>query len=180
MFNNSNNQTEKIDYKFIVVYDSFTEPIAQSLSNRAVEKNITSTTWDENEYKHNKASITNFNYLVILSKKIINKNWADPILKQNEIIQGVLYKKQGHQIGLYIDKNVNVIKTADLLGQLFKEDWGKFVLALVAGGLVGSAILGALLRTLKIKRAKFYLQWKAIDEFDKKLMLDFVQDKLKA
>ena len=179
MFNNSNNQTEKIDYKFIVVYDSFTEPIAQSLSNRAVDKNITSTTWNEDEYKHNKASITNFNYLVILSKNIIKKNLADPILKQkNEIIQGVLYKKQGHQIGIYIDKNANVIKTADLLGQLFKEDWGKVALSLVAGSIIGLSFL-ATLATFKKKRAQFYLLMKAIDEFDKKYMLDFVQDKLK-
>ena len=106
MFANSNSQTEK--YKFIVVYDKFTERIAQSLSNRAVDQNITSTTWNEDEYKQNKAALTNFNYLVILNKKIIKKNLDDPTLKQNEIVQGVLYKKQGHQIGIYIDKNSNV------------------------------------------------------------------------
>jgi hypothetical protein len=75
--------------------------------------------------------------------------------------------------------NVEIMKIKEEYRQLFKEDWGKFVLGLVTGGLVGSAILGVILTTFKNKRAKFYLLMKAIDEFDNKLMLDFVQDKLK-
>ena len=111
MFTNSNIQTEK--YKFIVVYDKFTESIAQSLSNRAVDKQISSITWNEDEYKYKKAALTNSNYLVILSKNIIKKNLDDPILEQKEIVKGVLFKKQGHQIGIYVDKNADVMKTAD-------------------------------------------------------------------
>lgn len=177
MFTNSNSQTEK--YKFIVVYDNFTERIAQSLSNRAVDQNITSTTWNEDEYKQNKASITNFNYLVILSKNIIKKNLADPTLKQNQIVQGVLYKKQGHQIGIYIDKNADVMKTADFLGQVYKENWSNVAMGFVAQGVItGLSILVLILSIYAKKRAKFYLLMKAIDEFDKKLMLNFVQDKL--
>ena len=177
MFANSNSQTEK--YKFIVVYDKFTERIAQSLSNRAVDQNITSTTWNEDEYKQNKASITNFNYLVILSKNIIKNNLADPTLKQNQIVQGVLYKKQGHQIGIYIDKNADVMKTADFLGQVYKENWSNVTMGFVAQGVItGLSLLVMILSIYAKKRAKFYLLMKAIDEFDKRLMLDFVQDKL--
>ena len=177
MFANSNSQTEK--YKFIVVYDKFTERIAQSLSNRAVDQNITSTTWNKDEYKQNKASITNFNYLVILSKDIIKNNLADPTLKQNQIVQGVLYKKQGHQIGIYIDKNADVMKTADFLGQVYKENWSNVTMGFVAQGVIaGLSLLVMILSIYAKKRAKFYLLMKAIDEFDKRLMLDFVQDKL--
>jgi hypothetical protein len=178
MFANSNSQTEK--YKFIVVYDKFTERIAQSLSNRAVDQNIISTTWNEDEYKQNKAALTNFNYLVILNKKIIKKNLDDPTLKQNEIVQGVLYKKQGHQIGIYIDKNSNVIKTADFLGQVYKENWSNVTMGFVAQGwmFLGLSLLAIILSTYEKKRAKFYLLMKAIDKFDKKFMLEFVQDKL--
>lgn len=177
MFANSNGQTKK--FKFIVVYDKFTEPIAQSLFKRAGVKQIKCILWNEVEYKHNKAALTNFEYLVILSKKIIKKNFADPTLKQNQIVQGVLYKKQGHQIGIYIDKNADVIKTADFLGQVYKENWSNVTMGFVGQGVIlGLSLFAIILSIYEKKRAKFYLLMKAIDEFDKKFMLEYVQDKL--
>ena len=177
MFTNSNGQTKK--FKFIVVYDKFTEPIAQSLFKRASVKQIKCILWNEVEYKHKKAALTNFEYLVILSKKIIKKNFADPTLKQNQIVQGVLYKSQGHQIGIYIDKNADVIKTADFLGQVYKENWSNVTMGFVGQGVIlGLSLFAIILSIYEKKRAKFYLLMKAIDEFDKKFMLEYVQDKL--
>ena len=43
---------------------------------------------------------------------------------------------------------------------------------------LGLSLLAIILSTYEKKRAKFYLLMKAIDKFDKKFMLEFVQDKL--
>ena len=45
--------SQQINYKFIVICNRFTEPIAQSIHNRAIGKGITSTVWDEKIYNAN-------------------------------------------------------------------------------------------------------------------------------
>lgn len=160
-----------IKYKFIVVYNRFTEPIAQSLYNRAIEKGISCTTWNEKEYVQSKAGLTNSNYLELLSENIIKKNLADPTLKQNEIILGVLYKKQGHQIGVYVKESPDLVKIALLIGASLGERWSTVVMNLISP-------LNFWLMMNQNKRAKFYLLMKAIDVFDNNMMEKYVQDKL--
>lgn len=167
-----------IDKSFIIVYERFTEPIAQSLYNRAIEKGITCTAWSEKEYIANKVRLTNKNFILLLNSDLIKKNLADPILEYREIVKGVLYKKQGHQIGIFLDKNQNPIKAADLLAGVFKENWGKAVITLIAAGLAGVSVLSTVLYISKSKRAKFYLYMKAIDKFDKDLLNQYIQDEL--
>ena len=71
------------------------------------------------------------------------------------------------------------MKTADFLGQVYKENWSNVTMGFVAQGVIaGLSLLVMILSIYAKKRAKFYLLMKAIDEFDKRLMLDFVQDKL--
>ncbi len=167
------------DKKFIIVYERFTEPIAQSLFNRAIEKGVTCTTWSEKEYIAQKAALTNKNYVLLLNNNLIKKNLADPTLEYKEIVKGILFKKQGHQIGIFIDKNQNPIKAADLFASIAKEDWGKIVLTLILSGIVGvSTMLAPILYFNKKKRAKFYLYMKAIDKFDKDLLSKYLQDEL--
>lgn len=170
---------QHINYKFIVICNKFTEPIAQSIYNRAIGKGITSTVWDEKIYNAQKAKLTNANYLLLLNDTLIKTNLADPMLVGQNLFPGVMYKKQGHQLGIFIDKNQNPIKAADLFASIAKEDWGKIVLTLIASGIVGvSTILAPILYFNKKKRAKFYLYMKAIDKFDKEFLEKFVNDEL--
>lgn len=180
--------TTKIDYKFIVVYDKLTEPIAQSISNRAIAKDIKSTTWSKKEYLGNKPSLTNNNYLLLLDKSIIKVNLADPTLKSREIIPGVLYKHQGHQLGLFVDNDT----IDDGFQNLFTtKGWKDMTLtkmvlmylgiavAGVAGGLLGIGTLTYILNQNRKEQKRFCLLMEALDTFEKDYLQKFVQGELK-
>ena len=175
MFTNPERKTNDIPYKFIVVCDEFTKPIAHSISNRAIEQEIESVVWMEKDYKANEGRITNRNYVLFLNEKNIKVNLADPTITPQQIIPGVLYKKQGHQAGIYNDKNTNSLKMADHIAKIFKEDWGFLVLNLLNGQ--ASTVGWLFWRRIKNKKAKFYLLMKAVEEFNKTYLLDYVQGK---
>ena len=178
MFTNSERKTNEIPYKFIVVCDKFTEPIAHSISNRAVDKGVESVVWNEKDYNQNRVQLKNFNHVLFLNEKNLKTNLADPTIKSQQIVSGVFYKKQGHQAGVFVDKNSNPLKMADYLAGTLKEDWGFVVVSFVNAhvGLL-SSIGWSIWRQFKSKKAKFYLLMKAIDKFDKDFLLDYVQDK---
>lgn len=177
MFTDSERKTNDIPYKFIVVCDKFTEPIAHSISNRAVDKGVESVVWNEKDYNHNRVSLKNFNHVLFLNEKNLKTNLADPTIKSQPIVSGVLYKKQGHQAGIFVDKNSNPLKTADYLAYTLKEDWGSVVLhSLTAPVSLISSLGWSIWRQIKSKKAKFYLLMKAVDKFDKDFLLDYVQE----
>ena len=68
MFTQKTNKSMSTNYKFIVVYDKFTKPVANSLKNKAKEMSINSTSWSEQEYLHNEAQLNNDNNVLFLSE----------------------------------------------------------------------------------------------------------------
>lgn len=180
MFMNQKRQVTEandIPYKFIVVCDKFTEPIAHSLSNRAIDKNITSVVWGRKDYDDNKVRLTNRNFVLFLDEKNIKITLADPVIKPQQIVPGVFYKTQGHKAGIYIDKNSNPSKTADDIANFLKENRDIIVACFIPDGIY-YAIFRAILSVDKTKRAKFYLLMKAVDTFDNNYLLDYVHGKL--
>lgn len=169
--------TQKTNNRFIVVYDKLTEPIAQSIANRAIVKGIESTTWSKKEYLAQKPRLTNNNYVLLLDESIMQINLADPTLEIREIIPGVQYKLQGHQLGLFVDKESDDFKTLckdKNLGKTLLQ----FLGSAIAAGLIGVAICAFIKDLNNKKKAKFYLLMKAIDEFEKEDMLKYVSGKL--
>lgn len=50
MFISDNPTSYRVEYKFIVVYDKFTKPVANSIKNKARDLSISSTAWSEKQY----------------------------------------------------------------------------------------------------------------------------------
>lgn len=50
MFTSDNPTSYRVEYKFIVVYDKFTKPVANSIKNKARDLSISSTAWSEKQY----------------------------------------------------------------------------------------------------------------------------------
>lgn len=171
---------QKIEFKFIVVYDDFTKPIANSLKNEAVGKGITSTIWTEKQHNDNLPNITNENYVLFLSENKIKEHLSNPKLKAHSIVDGVEYKKQGHELGIYL-KEIDFVETAKRLGNSLNEDW-----LYVVGRLIGSVLRPTVLSVLyshfrywsKQKKAKLYLLFRATDKFAESDLKKFVSDEL--
>lgn len=168
----------KCDYQFIVVYDDANKPIAKSLHNQAVKKNVKSTTWSKKEYLCNETKLTNYNHIVFLSSALIKQNLANPNIKENRVIPGVLYKHEGNSVGFYLDRNSDFVEMAKNVGNSLKEDWLQEVGALITGGLIGVGIYSVARFFSKKRKAEIYLSFRGVDEFAKSLLLDFVSDKL--
>lgn len=165
--------------KFIVVYDRFTKPVANSLKNKAIEKSITSTSWSEQEYLANEMNLDNNNHVLFLSEKLFKENLSDPSLPACNLIEAVFYKKQGHIAGIYVHNgNVKCSEIASRVGSILKESWGKAFLSMIATGLLGVALYTLLKYRSKEKQAKLYLLFRAKDCFEDKHLKDFVNDSL--
>lgn len=179
MFTQKTNKSMSTNYKFIVVYDKFTKPVANSLKNKAKEMSINSTSWSEQEYLHNEAQLNNDNNVLFLSEKLIKENLSNPSLKPNYLINGVFYKKQGANAGIYVDnKEVKCSEIAKRLSNIFKEGWGKCLIAMISGGLIGINVF-AFFRYLQTeKKAKLYLLFKATDTFAEKHLKNFVNNSI--
>ena len=182
MFMNSERPTNDIPAKFIVVCDKFTEPIANSLSNRAAEKGIESVVWKEDDYESNKVRLKNLNHILFFNEKGINLHLADPTIKPQQISPGVLFKKQGHQAGIYIDRSIIPREITNSIAKSLKENWKFLVLEFLAAFLswpaaVWGVIGGGIFYWFSgDKKARIYLLMKAVDQFDKDFLLDYVQD----
>lgn len=173
-----NSCSHTIDYQFIVVYDEKHKPIAKSLHNQAVKKKIKSTTWSKKDYLQQESRLTNYNHLVFLSDSLIKQNLANPNLKSNAIIPGVLYKHEGNSIGLFLDSKADFIETAKKVGNSLKEDWLQEVGVIIAGGLIGVGIYSVARFFTKKRKAEIYLSFRGVDKFAESILTDFVSDKL--
>ena len=164
---------QKIESKFIVVYDKFTERIANSLKNEAIEKGITATIWSEKQHEDNLPRLTNENYVLFLSKKKIENHLANPKLRPHTIIDGVEYKKHGHELGIYLS-GIDFVEIAKRVGISLKEDWRKTVACLLQPHGIGLIYY----YFSEVSRAKLYLLFRAADEFSKENLKKYVSDEL--
>lgn len=163
---------QKIEFKFIVVYNEFTKPIANSLKNDAVEKGITSTIWTEKDHNDNLKLLTNENYVLFLTEKKIKEHLSNPKLKAHPIIDGVEYKKQGHELGIYL-KETDFVQTAKCLGESLKKDWWREVNWMIH---LGPFVFWRY--SSKANKAKLYLLHKASDKFAESDLMKYVSDEL--
>lgn len=192
--------------QFIVVHEKFTEKVAQSLCNRAAEKGIKCVVWDEKNYDSNKQRLTNRNHVLFLCDKYIETNLTDPTIKSHQIIDGAFYKKQGCLLGIYIDNKAGALEKTlywasgvftggGLIGAFSQPEpksykdviidrpnstcnnKGGFVPIIIAAALAIGPSMAALAYRVHEKN-RFNLLMKAVKEFDKTYLLDFIQGKL--
>ncbi len=165
-------QKDKIDYKFIVVYDKFNKPVANSIKNQARDLSINSTSWREKEYLDNESRLNNDNYVMFLSEKLLKENLSNPNLQLHKLIDGVKYKLEGNVVGIYVE-DISYIDVAKRLGDSLKENWLIQVRALV-GFIHGPFVF----YWSKKQEAKLYLLYKAVDKFHQDHLKSFVAGEL--
>lgn len=171
------NNSNSVDFKFIVVYDKSNKPVANSIKNQARDLSINSTSWSKEQYLANEPQLNNDNFLLFLSESLIEENLSNPQLQLHSLIEGVNYKKQGNAIGIFVE-DINYIEAAKRLGNSLKEDWLIQVAALIGTHLIGASILATVRYRSKKKKAKLYLLFKASDEFIRKYLKSFVSGEL--
>lgn len=175
MFTQENKNELSTNYQFIVVYDKFTKPVANSIKNRAVAKSITSTIWSERDYLDTEAKLTNKNHVLFLSKKLIKDVLSDPSVESIGLNDGVRYKKQGHAVGIYLE-DIDYTEAAKRLARNLKENWKGEVAALIGGGIVGIGLFTTYSYWTESKKAKLYLLYKAVGEYTQKYLENFVAE----
>lgn len=173
MFTQENKYKLSTNYKFIVVYDKFTKPVANWLKNQAMEKSISSVSWSEKDYLHNEVNLTNDNHVVFLSEKLIKENLSAPSIVSYALKDGARYKKHGHATGIYLE-DIDYTEAAKRIGKSLKEDWGKELVAIIGGGVLGAGLLAAFRYWTKSKKAQLYLLFKAAEEYSKEPLDKFV------
>ncbi len=177
MFEPNKQTIEKIDFKFIVVYNKFNKPVANSIKNQARELSINSTSWSEEQYLHNEAMLNNDNFVMFLSEKLMDENLSNPQLKLYSLVEGVKYKTQGNVVGIFVE-DISYVEAAKRLGESLKEDWLIQVGALIGTGLIGGGLLATVRYWTKKRKAKLYLLYKAADNFTRKNLKSFVAGEL--
>lgn len=178
MFTANAQNSNQVQFKFIVVYDKFNKPVANSIKNQAYELSINSTAWSKEQYLHQEPGLNNDNYVLFLSEKLLKENLSNPQIELNDLIEGVKYKKQGNAVGIYVE-DISYVEAAEKLAESLKEDWLLQVGTLIAGGLVSSSILATFQYFSKRRKAKLYLLYKAVDKFAKDKLKSFVVGELK-
>lgn len=170
------NNSNSVDFKFIVVYDKFNKPVANSIKNQARDLSINSTAWSKEQYLANEPQLNNNNFVLFLSESLIEENLSNPKLKSHSLIEGVKYKKQGNTVGIFVEE-ISYIEVAEMLAESLKEDWLKQVGALICyGPIVG--LLATFKYFPKQRKAKLYLLYKASDKFTQDCLKSFVSGEL--
>lgn len=160
---------DSIEFKFIVIYDKFTKPVAVSLRN-TIGKECSCAIWNKKVYEQNEPKISNKNNLIILNEDLIETNLANPNLKPIQFSEGVLIKHENNTIGLYIDPN------ADLgnFKEKFKMSWEKYLMYILAPTLlVGDIITTVMMFYNERKKVKFRLLFDAVNKLKMKTLEDY-------
>ena len=171
------NNSNSIEFKFIVVYDKFNKPVANSIKNQARDLSINSTAWSKEQYLAKEPQLNNDNFVLFLSESLIEENLSNPQLQLHSLIEGVKYKKQGNAVGIFVEE-ISYIEAANRLGDSLKEDWIIQVVALIGTGLIGGSLLASFRYWSKKNKAKLYLLYKASDKFAKDFLTSFVSGEL--
>lgn len=128
---------EKVD--LCIVYDEFTKKQAKALYHKLSEKLIRCVCHDEKTYLHDEKGNTNFNKVLFFSKTLIKENLAKEISTTQELVQGVDLLSNGCAYGIVVDPSVIVEKS------FWGRNWWKYLITLVASGLIGAAVLSTFL-----------------------------------
>lgn len=122
---NSENKTIKEEtiksLQFIIVYDKVSKKAAMSLYNKVADK-YKCAAWSKDIYESNEAKLTNKNKRLFLVDSLIEENLQDPIIKPQNIIDGVILKVQGPMAGIIIEQSF----LDELLSKPIKE-WSSFL-----------------------------------------------------
>jgi hypothetical protein len=140
-----------------IVYDKTTKIQAKSLSNKLVEKNYKCVAWDEKTFNGQEASTVNTNKFLFFSQSLINENISIEIAKIRSISKGVILASIGNIHGVVVDPSVIIEKS------FMGRNWWKYLITLVAAGLIGAAILTPFLLIKDArKKAKIKLYFDAV------------------
>ena len=82
-------------HQCFIVYDKLTKQIAISIRNRLSEKGVKCVIWSEEQFESNEIRLSNYNRLLIFSKKIADEYLANPSLKSKQLTEYVVYKREG-------------------------------------------------------------------------------------
>lgn len=171
---NQNNQNEGLSIdklQFIIVYDKVAKPAAKSLYNTVSGKYVC-TTWSTGTYKHKEDSLTNKNKVLFLDDSLIEENLCSPSIVSSHITDCVYLIQQNNACGLKLDSE----KVA-VLGDMYKENWGKFIAGLVAAGLIGVGVMSIFMYLSKKKKMRLKLLLDAVASFNGRYIDDFVKGK---
>lgn len=168
---------DSIEFKFIIIYDKFTKPMAVSLRN-TIGKESSCAIWNKKVYEQNEPKISNKNNLIILNEDLIESNLANPNLKPIHFSEGVLIKHENNTIGIYIDPNANL----GSFKEKFKISWKKYLIGILTPILVVGGIPVAIITTVMMfyndrKKVKFKLLFDAVNKFKVKTLEDFLNGK---
>lgn len=173
----STKRDDSIEYKFIVIYDKFTKPMAVSLRN-TISKECSCAIWNKKVYEQNEPKISNKNNLVILDEVLIKINLANPKLEPIQFSEGVLVKHENNTIGIYIDPNANL----GSFKEKFRMSWKKYLIGILAPILIIGGIPVAIITTVMMfyndkKKVKFKLLFDAVDKLKVKTIENFLNGK---
>lgn len=141
-----------------IVYDKETKKQAKALEHKLSEKLIRCICIDEKTFVGEKEkTYTNFNKLLLFSSLLIKENLPTEIATKTEVVPGVFLSTIGQVFGISVDPSVVVEKS------FMGRNWWKYLISLVATGLIGSAVLTVfLLINDPRKKAKIKLYFDAV------------------
>lgn len=173
---NSENRNGVNDALYVIVYDKFTKPAAISLKNK-LSKDAKCVAWNKKDYQGQENTITNKNKLILFNEDLIKENLASPYIKQGEILPGIDYKKEGNVLGIVYNENNSPKK----LGDILKENWGKYVLGVVGpvllvGGLPGAAVISYIVTRKEKNKIKIKLYMDAVNKLSSNLLKDLYNE----
>lgn len=138
-----------------IVYDKYTKNQAKSLSNKLAEKNIRCMCLSEKAYQDQEIKSSNFNKVLLFSKALIKENLS--LAEESELLPGVTLLHSGCVFGISVDPSVIVENS------FVGRNWWKYLLTLIAAGLIGAAVLTTyLLVRDPIKKAETKLFFDAV------------------
>ena len=147
-----------VEIDLYIVYNKTTKIQAKSLSNKLAEKNYKCAVWDEKTFHGKEVSTVNTNKFLFFSQSLIDENVSIEIAKTRTITKGVTLVSIGNMHGIIVDPSVIIEKS------FMGRNWWKYLITLVAAGLIGSAILTPfLLIKDPRKKAKTKLYFDAVE-----------------
>ena len=99
-----------------IVYDDLTKKVAISLRNRLSEKDVKCTIWNEKQFSDNEARLSNFNRLLILSKKISAEYLAAPANVKQALTDYSYYVREGRVASITLRDDIDyagILETAN-------------------------------------------------------------------
>lgn len=122
------------DAELYIVHDKTTKVHAFALSEKLTGR-YKCAVWKEKNFKDSENSLCNSNRVLLLSQSLIDEYISIEVAETHKLSEGVSLISMGNMYGITVDPSVIVEKS------FFGRNWWKYLLTLVAAGLIGSAIL---------------------------------------